>query len=149
MIVNLLDKNTVHLSGFLSIVLTANQFSTLRSPLRCPSNSLRFLTRWRQSVEVKSLSFLMTKTAINEGDFICAAELATPENINLILSGRGDFCMPILPEAAKRLQITPLVEKNTSNLATAFLTSPGSPKCTHWHHGRRTRRLCKSDRRSG
>lgn len=58
----------------------------------------------------------------NEGDFICAAELATPETINLILSGRGDFCMPILPETASRLNLVPLVEKNTSNYATAFLT---------------------------
>ncbi|MCP4778587.1 MAG: 3,4-dihydroxy-2-butanone-4-phosphate synthase, partial [Planctomycetaceae bacterium] len=33
----------------------------------------------------------------NEGDFICAAEKATAENINLVMSGRGDFCMPILP----------------------------------------------------
>ncbi|MDG2013735.1 MAG: GTP cyclohydrolase II [Pirellulaceae bacterium] len=58
----------------------------------------------------------------NEGDFIAAAELATPESINLILSGRGDFCMPILPETATRLGVTPLVEQNTSNLSTAFLT---------------------------
>ncbi len=58
----------------------------------------------------------------NEGDFICAAELATPEKINLILGGRGDFCMPILPETAHRLQVEPLVQKNTSNLSTAFLT---------------------------
>ncbi len=58
----------------------------------------------------------------NEGDFICAAELATPENINLILSGRGDFCMPILPETAERLEVSPLVERNTSRLSTAFLT---------------------------
>lgn len=58
----------------------------------------------------------------NEGDFVAAAENATPEMINLLLSGRGDFCMPILPEAADRLKITPLVNDNTSNLATAFLT---------------------------
>ncbi len=58
----------------------------------------------------------------NEGDFICAAELATPETVNLLLSGRGDFCMPILPETARRLEVTPLVERNTSRLSTAFLT---------------------------
>ena len=38
----------------------------------------------------------------NEGDYICAAEKATPETINLLLSGRGDFCMPILAETAQR-----------------------------------------------
>lgn len=58
----------------------------------------------------------------NEGDYISAAETATPETINLILSGRGDFCMPILPETANRLKITPLVDQNTSNNQTAFLT---------------------------
>lgn len=58
----------------------------------------------------------------NEGDYIAAAETATPETINLILSGRGDFCMPILPDTADRLKITPLVDQNTSNNQTAFLT---------------------------
>lgn len=60
----------------------------------------------------------------NEGDFICAAELATPETINLVLSGRGDFCMPILPETAERLKVVPLVDdgENSSSNKTAFLT---------------------------
>lgn len=58
----------------------------------------------------------------NEGDYICAAELATPETMNLVMSGRGDFCMPILPETAERLRLNPLVEHNTSTNHTAFLT---------------------------
>lgn len=60
----------------------------------------------------------------NEGDFIAAAETATAETINLILSGRGDFCMPILPDTAERLQIGPLVDRshNNSTNQTAFLT---------------------------
>ncbi|HMO15394.1 MAG TPA: GTP cyclohydrolase II [Pirellulaceae bacterium] len=58
----------------------------------------------------------------NEGDFICAAETATAESMNLVMSGRGDFCMPILRETADRLKLTPLVERNTAPLATAFLT---------------------------
>jgi 3,4-dihydroxy 2-butanone 4-phosphate synthase/GTP cyclohydrolase II len=60
----------------------------------------------------------------NEGDYIAAAETATPETINTILSGRGDFCMPILPETAQRLKLVPLVDnmQNTSNNRTAFLT---------------------------
>ena len=33
----------------------------------------------------------------NEGDFICAAEKATAENVNFMLNGRGEFCMPVLP----------------------------------------------------
>jgi len=58
----------------------------------------------------------------NEGDFICAAELATPETINLVLSGRGDFCVPILAETAKRLDVEPLVQRNTTRLETNFMT---------------------------
>jgi 3,4-dihydroxy 2-butanone 4-phosphate synthase / GTP cyclohydrolase II len=59
----------------------------------------------------------------NEGDFICAAELATPEAMNLIMSGRGDFCMPVLPETAQRLELKPLCEgQNSTPFSTAFLT---------------------------
>ena len=58
----------------------------------------------------------------NEGDFIAAADRVTPEIINFILGGRGDFCMSVLPEIAKRLDISPLVEANTTKLGTAFLT---------------------------
>lgn len=58
----------------------------------------------------------------NEGDFICAAEKATPEAINFVLSGRGQFCTPLLPETARRLQLSPVVETNTAPLGTGFLT---------------------------
>jgi 3,4-dihydroxy 2-butanone 4-phosphate synthase/GTP cyclohydrolase II len=58
----------------------------------------------------------------NEGDFICAAEKATPETINFILGGRGQFCVPLLPDVARRLGLTPVVETNTAPLGTSFLT---------------------------
>ena len=58
----------------------------------------------------------------NEGDFICAAEKATAESINFILSGRGQFCTPLLPEIATRLHLMPVVETNTAPLGTGFLT---------------------------
>jgi 3,4-dihydroxy 2-butanone 4-phosphate synthase/GTP cyclohydrolase II len=58
----------------------------------------------------------------NEGDFICAAEKATTETINFLLSGRGQFCVPLLPETARRLGLVPVVETNTAPLATGFLT---------------------------
>ncbi|MFP6619803.1 MAG: GTP cyclohydrolase II [Pirellulaceae bacterium] len=58
----------------------------------------------------------------NEGDFTCAAEKATPENVNLIMQGRGDFCMPILPDVCERLDVNPLVDTNTAPLGTAFMT---------------------------
>src|SRR6201989_3235441 len=58
----------------------------------------------------------------NEGDFVCAAEKATSETINFVLSGRGQFCTPRLPEFARRLQLVPVVETNTTPTGTGFLT---------------------------
>jgi 3,4-dihydroxy 2-butanone 4-phosphate synthase/GTP cyclohydrolase II len=58
----------------------------------------------------------------NEGDFICSAEKATPEAINFLIGGRGQFCAPLLPETARRLSLVPVVETNTAPLGTGFLT---------------------------
>ena len=58
----------------------------------------------------------------NEGDFICAAEKATPEVINFMISGRGLLCVSILPEVARRLELSPVVTQNDAPLKTAFLT---------------------------
>ncbi|WP_372898595.1 GTP cyclohydrolase II [Stieleria sp.] len=58
----------------------------------------------------------------NEGDFICAAEKATPETINFMLGGRGQLCVSILPEVGKRLELTPVVSDNNAPLRTAFVT---------------------------
>src|SRR5688572_14573888 len=58
----------------------------------------------------------------NEGDFICAAEKATPEAINFLIGGRGQFCAPLLPDTAKRLGLASVVETNTAPLGTSFLT---------------------------
>lgn len=60
----------------------------------------------------------------NEGDFICAAEKATAESINLVMSGRGDFCMPILADTVERLKLMPLVDNRSNNSTnqTAFHT---------------------------
>lgn len=58
----------------------------------------------------------------NEGDYICAAEKATTENINFILSGRGQLCVPLLPEVCRRLQLSPVVDANNAPLGTAFMT---------------------------
>ena len=60
----------------------------------------------------------------NEGDFICAAEQVTPQIINfMITQGRGQLCMPILPEVANRLNLRLMVEQNTAPLHTAFTVS--------------------------
>ena len=57
----------------------------------------------------------------NEGDFVCAAEKASTEIVNfMIRQGRGQVCMPILPDAARRLELPMMVETNSTPLGTAF-----------------------------
>ena len=57
----------------------------------------------------------------HEGDFICAAEKVTPEIVNFMIThGRGQLCMLILPEVAKRLELPPIVQDNTAPFKTAF-----------------------------
>ncbi|TWU57782.1 GTP cyclohydrolase II [Rubripirellula reticaptiva] len=58
----------------------------------------------------------------NEGDYICAAEKATPQAINFMLSGRGQLCVSILPDVAKKLELSPVVAQNDAPLKTAFMT---------------------------
>lgn len=60
----------------------------------------------------------------NEGDFICAAEFATTENINFMAThGKGLICMPMSEEYVKKLQIPQMVTNNTDNHETAFTVS--------------------------
>src|SRR5690606_5380689 len=60
----------------------------------------------------------------NEGDFVMASELVTPEAINFMATyGRGLICNPITREVAKKLELPPMVEKNTATLTTAFTVS--------------------------
>ncbi len=65
----------------------------------------------------------------NEGDFICAAEKATAENVNFMLNGRGEFCMPVLPEVCERLELAPIVDMNTAPLGTGFMTPIDHRSC--------------------
>ena len=60
----------------------------------------------------------------NEGDFICAAEFATTENVNLMASvGKGLICMPMSERLAAKLALPPMVTHNTDNHETAFTIS--------------------------
>lgn len=60
----------------------------------------------------------------NEGDFICAAEFATTENVNFMAThGKGLICMPMSEEYIKKLQIPQMVADNTDNHETAFTVS--------------------------
>jgi len=60
----------------------------------------------------------------NEGDFICAAELVTPEIVNFMAThGRGLICTPILEERAEELDLNMMVSTNTAMHETAFTVS--------------------------
>ena len=60
----------------------------------------------------------------NEGDFICAAEFATTENVNFMAAhGRGLICMPMSPELCQKLMLPQMVSDNTDNHETAFTVS--------------------------
>lgn len=62
----------------------------------------------------------------NEGDFIAAAEKATAETVNFMIThGRGQLCTPILPDVAQRLRLPLMVvdELNTAPLRTNYTVS--------------------------
>lgn len=60
----------------------------------------------------------------NEGDFICAAQFATTENINFMAThGKGLICMPMSKQYVEKLQIPQMVSDNTDNHETAFTVS--------------------------
>lgn len=57
----------------------------------------------------------------NEGDFITAAEMITPEKVNFMLrEGRGVLCAPITISRARELGLDRQVSTNTSILGTPF-----------------------------
>jgi 3,4-dihydroxy 2-butanone 4-phosphate synthase/GTP cyclohydrolase II len=60
----------------------------------------------------------------NEGDFIAAAEMATPEMINFMSRyGRGLICAPLTEERCEELNLTMMVENNTVMHHTQFTVS--------------------------
>src|SRR5436190_3485960 len=60
----------------------------------------------------------------NEGDFITAAENATPEVINFMAThGRGLICAAITEERCDELGLEPMVRRNTSLHETSFTVS--------------------------
>ncbi len=60
----------------------------------------------------------------NEGDFIMAAQKATPETINTMTRwGRGIICAPVSRSVARRLDLPQMVQHNTEINRTAFTVS--------------------------
>jgi 3,4-dihydroxy 2-butanone 4-phosphate synthase / GTP cyclohydrolase II len=60
----------------------------------------------------------------NEGDFICAAEIITPETINFMAThGRGLICTPMEERRAEEMGLPLMVNSNTALHETAFTVS--------------------------
>jgi len=60
----------------------------------------------------------------NEGDFLAAAELITPETVNFMAThGRGLICAPLTEGRCKDLGLHKMVNHNTDPLETAFTVS--------------------------
>ncbi|PKB00421.1 3,4-dihydroxy 2-butanone 4-phosphate synthase/GTP cyclohydrolase II [Flavobacteriaceae bacterium MAR_2009_75] len=60
----------------------------------------------------------------NEGDFLAAAELATPETVNFMAThGKGLICAPLTEGRCKQLGLHMMVTNNTDPLETAFTVS--------------------------
>jgi 3,4-dihydroxy 2-butanone 4-phosphate synthase/GTP cyclohydrolase II len=60
----------------------------------------------------------------NEGDLIIAAEFATPEVMNFMITyGKGLVCLAIAPEIARQKALRPMVENNEDHHGTAFTLS--------------------------
>ena len=68
----------------------------------------------------------------NEGDFICAAEFATTENINFMaVHGKGLICMPMAESYIRKIKLPQMVTENTGNHETAFNVSIESVETAH------------------
>lgn len=60
----------------------------------------------------------------NEGDFLMAAEDASPEMVTFMAKwGRGLICTPVSERIAKKLDLPLMVQNNTSTHTTAFTVS--------------------------
>lgn len=60
----------------------------------------------------------------NEGDFLAAAEKATPEMINFMaMHGRGLICAPLTEKRCAELELNSMVANNTDHMETAFTVS--------------------------
>ncbi|RVU24814.1 bifunctional 3,4-dihydroxy-2-butanone-4-phosphate synthase/GTP cyclohydrolase II [Sandaracinomonas limnophila] len=60
----------------------------------------------------------------NEGDFICASELTTPEMVNFMVTvGRGLVCVSLTEDRCNALGLEMMVEQNTTSHETPFTVS--------------------------
>ena len=81
-------------------------------------------------VEGRAVIVVDDESRENEGDFIAAADRVTPELIEfMITQGRGQLCMPIMPDLAARLDLRPMVERNTAPHQTPYTVPVDHASC--------------------
>ena len=65
----------------------------------------------------------------DEGDFVCAAQLVTPEIVNFMAQhGRGLICLALTPERCDQLGLPQMTDQSTEELGTAFTVSIDADK---------------------
>ncbi len=65
----------------------------------------------------------------NEGDLVMAADKATPDAINfMITNGKGLVCVPMSGQMIDRLSLEQMTEKNSESMKTAFTISVDADK---------------------
>lgn len=82
----------------------------------------------RESIEAikngKMIVVLDDEDRENEGDLVLAASAITPEIVNFMAKeGRGLICVPVDSDIADRLELHPMVEKNTESNKCNFTVS--------------------------
>jgi 3,4-dihydroxy 2-butanone 4-phosphate synthase/GTP cyclohydrolase II len=90
-----------------------------------PSNSLNSINEAIEDIrEGRIVIVVDDEDRENEGDFICAAELVTPEIVNFMAKeGRGLICVPLPEERCNELDLDMMVGHNTSLHETQFTVS--------------------------
>src|SRR5665647_1227019 len=90
-----------------------------------PGNSLNSINEAIEDIrEGRIVIVVDDEDRENEGDFICAAELVTPEIVNFMAKhGRGLICVPLPEERCNELDLDLMVGHNTSLHETQFTVS--------------------------
>jgi 3,4-dihydroxy 2-butanone 4-phosphate synthase / GTP cyclohydrolase II len=92
-----------------------------------PNKMIKFNTIEEAIEDIKKGNLIIVvddENRENEGDFICAAELITPEKVNFMAThGRGLICASLPEERCEELELDLMVGKNTSSHSTPFTVS--------------------------
>ena len=66
----------------------------------------------------------------NEGDIVYGATFTTPQKVNFcVKEARGLVCVALSKDIAQRLDLNPMVSKNSSSYETAFTVSVDAKEC--------------------